>query len=144
MNVTVLLADHAQSGLGGKMNALGVGWARTGTPLGSHSVILFAEVDESEVEVCHRLTLRLVDEAGNPVSDPSGGPIEAEADLVVNDTFGVAGIAVNIGAGLPLEPGVYAWEVLTSASADLVGKRRFLVVEGAVTPPTAEPSAKQA
>jgi hypothetical protein len=138
VKVTVLLADYAQSGVGGKMNALGMGWARTGRPLAAHAVVLFAQVDESETGAHHRLTLRLVNGAGEPVPDPAGRPVEAEADLVLEDSFGVAGIAVNIGPGLPLKTGVYTWEVLNSATAELVGERRFLVLDGP-HPPSDDP-----
>ncbi|WP_434438701.1 DUF6941 family protein [Lentzea sp. E54] len=130
MNITVLLADYAQT-QDGKLNALGVGWARTSTPLGTHAVILFVDAEETEIGANHILKLRLVDGNGEAVLDPGGGAIAADVDLAVQDPEGVATVAVNLAPGLPLSLGEYIWEVRTAAVPGTVWKRAFKVVDKA-------------
>lgn len=131
MNVMLLLADFAQRDSIGKLNAIGMGWAHTTTPLGQHALVLLIDVDEDELGIEHELKVKLVDDAGDPVVDQSG-PVEAEIGMTPNRSGDVAAtsvtsIPINLAAGLPLKEGAYTWEVTCSTNPDKHWKRAFEV-----------------
>ncbi|WP_143532366.1 hypothetical protein [Saccharothrix sp. ALI-22-I] len=97
------------------------------------------DVEPDEIDITHRLTLKLVDECGNSVQDPRGGQIEADVDVTVRGKEGIAvpgtaTIAVTLAPGLTLEPGVYVWEVRPATRPDAVWKRSFAVLDMPLTP----------
>ncbi|WP_018684699.1 DUF6941 family protein [Actinokineospora enzanensis] len=136
MNLTVLLADFAQGGDGAKVNALGLGWSRIGTPLGLHSVLLVIDLEPAELGTPHHIALELVDVTGRTVIDPAGQRIEASAEVLVHldegaTVPGVQMITVNLTQGLPLDPGVYAWEAHSPSAPGAVWRRPFEVFAAA-------------
>jgi len=49
----VLLADFAQADASGKVNALGLGWSLTGTPIPNHAVVIMLKVGWDETNKPH-------------------------------------------------------------------------------------------
>ncbi|UMP02240.1 hypothetical protein [Amycolatopsis sp. EV170708-02-1] len=143
MNIVVQLADYAQGQPGQKVNALGMGWTRTGTPLGIHSLILLIEADENERGMTVPLYIRLVDESGTSVTDQSGTKLDVEAEFHIGESadegeiLGVVPVVLSLAAGLPLEPGFYKWEVTSPSFPDEKWTRAFKVVSN---PEEAAPS----
>ena len=134
MNINILLADFAQGGLGKKLNALGLGWTRTGPPLGNLSIILFVDMDDGELGSPHEIKVKLVNRNGETVVDPKGHEIEAEAEIEVHldgelEIPGVQIVALNVAPGLPLEPDLYTWEVTSPSSPDAIWTCQFQVFD---------------
>jgi len=118
----VLLADFAQSDQTGKVNALGLGWSITSVPTPHHAVVVLLHVGWDETNTQHHLTLRLLTTDGQDaveVPTPFGPqPLQVEMDFEVGRPAGLAagstidhGVAINVGAGLPLQPGRYEWRL---------------------------------
>lgn len=137
MNVFIQLADYAQRGPADKVNSIGLGWTRTSTPLEAHSVVIFVEADDQPPKTRCEITARLVDQRGEPVIDRSGQALDVRAALESGDPQGkpsVAGIApiiLNLAPGMPLEPGVYRWEVTCDRAPGQVWSRSFEVQRSA-------------
>jgi hypothetical protein len=135
MNIIVLLADYAQGSPGEKFSALGLGWSKTSTPLGIHSLVLLVDPDEEDLEGEYHLDLRLLDEAGNIVEDPSGNKIGAAGELRIaanssrSGIRGVSPLVIALGPGLPLKPGAYRWEVTSPSFPGRSWSRQFEVQE---------------
>jgi hypothetical protein len=56
----VLLADFAQADAAGKVNALGLGWSVTSTPIPNHAVVIMLKVGWDETNTPHHLTSNLL------------------------------------------------------------------------------------
>ncbi|HWO66687.1 MAG TPA: hypothetical protein VNO31_42320 [Umezawaea sp.] len=150
MKITVLLADFATPDVNNKVNALGLGWARTGTPLGVHSILLLVEASQDEQGVTHNLNIRLLNMDGNIVSDAQGGQLEINAEFTVEDQGNapqvpnMVPLVVTLSAGMTLEPGVYRWEVTSPSFPGESWNRPFQVFSGSgeVLPEVTVPSGK--
>lgn len=134
MRIWVFLADYAQAQVGQKINAIGLGWARTGTPLPAFSVVVMFEAMPNEPALPEKLIVRLVDSSGTIVSDTSDKPIEAELaleasrDPVLSPVPGITAVALAVTPGLPLKPGIYRWEVTSPDFPDERWERPFAVL----------------
>jgi len=117
----VLLADFAQADASGKVNALGLGWSLTGTPIPNHAVVIMLKVGLDETNTPHHLTLNLLTADGAHAVDiptPFGPqPLQVEMEFEVERPPGLIrgstidhAAAINVG-GLPLQPGRYEWRL---------------------------------
>lgn len=122
MEAHVLLADFAQSDPAGKVNALGLGWSITSAPTPHHAVVVLLHVGWDETNRRHNLSLRLVTAGGEDaveVPTPFGPqPLQVEMEFEVGRPPGLPagstidhGVAINVGPGLPLQPGRYEWRM---------------------------------
>lgn len=130
MKVTVLLADAAQSDPTGKTHVLGLGWTAIDAPTTHPIAVLVLVTFEGREEAGtapHEVTLRLnagdgtpfeLPDTGQPLVLTAGLELEAHSDGM-SDGPVTAPFAVNIGPGLPLEPGQqYRWEAEVDGRAD--------------------------
>ncbi|MEJ7583661.1 MAG: hypothetical protein WKF43_06105 [Acidimicrobiales bacterium] len=98
MRAQLLLADYAQVAEG-KLNIIGAGWTFTGPGPSTFALGLLLEVPWDATNVDHEVVLRLVDQDGGPVLDPSGAP------LIVLTTFQVGrppGVPAGVSQSVPL------------------------------------------
>jgi hypothetical protein len=111
----VLLADFAQADATGKVNALGLGWSVTGTPIPNHAVVIMLKVGWDEANTPRHLTLSLLTADGAHAVDVQTpfGPqsLQVEMDFEVGRPPGLLrgstidhAVAINVGS-LPLQPG---------------------------------------
>ena len=123
MELRLLLADSAESGQSGKVSALGLGWKLTSSPTGPMAIVVIIDLEPEEAAKEHSIVLRLVRAATSEAVTVGPNP-EASRPLAFGGTFKAgpdhdtpsdlptrATIPVMIGAGLPLEPGLYRWDV---------------------------------
>ncbi|GLY35258.1 hypothetical protein Amsp01_012820 [Amycolatopsis sp. NBRC 101858] len=138
MRLFIQLADYAQGGAGQKLNAIGLGWTRTTTPLQAHVVVITLEPSVDDLGNRLKFDVRLLDHAGQPVLDNSGDDISAHVEFDVDlQQFdrripGLTPIILGIERGLPLVPGIYRWEVTSTESPDEIWHRSFEVLEPGV------------
>jgi hypothetical protein len=141
MDAHVLLADFAQADPAGKVNAIGLGWSVTSTPTPHHSVVIFLQVGWDEANIQHHLTLSLLTADGShavQVPSPFGPqPLQLEVDFEVGRAPGLArgssidhALAVNVGPGLPLQPGRYEWRLQIGSEQRDSWRAPFLVRAG--------------
>jgi hypothetical protein len=134
----VLLADYAQSDNSGKVNALGLGWSVTRTPTPHHAVVVSLKVGWDETNIKHRLALKLLTADGlNAVEAPTAvgpQPLLVEVEFEVGRPPGLPHgssidhtLAINIGPGLPLEPGRYEWRLAIDNTERDEWRAAFLV-----------------
>lgn len=126
MKLTLMLADAAQLDAQLKLYVLGANWTHTSTPTPPMSLIVVADLDPSELPAAIALTAELVDEAGNQVELAS--PPDGALKPVLVEGVGTATplpphregepvrvqFVANLGPGMPLEPGKYAFRVQVS------------------------------
>jgi hypothetical protein len=123
VELRVFLADSVESGQGGKVSALGLGWKLTSSPTGPMALVLIIDLESDEAAKEHSIVLRLVHAATSEAAT-MGLDREAPPPLTFGGTFRTgptddapsdlparATIGVMVGAGLPLEPGLYRWDV---------------------------------
>ena len=121
MEAPVLLADFAQADANGKVNALGLGWSVTGTPIPNHAVVMMLKVGWDEANTPRHLTLSLLTADGAHAVDvptPFGPqPLQVEMDFEVGHPPGLVrgstidhAVAINVGS-LSLQPGRYEWRL---------------------------------
>ena len=121
MEAQVLLADFAQADANGKVNALGLGWSVTGTPIPNHAVVMMLKVGWDEANTPRHLTLSLLTADGAHAVDvptPFGPqPLQVEMDFEVGRPPGLVrgstidhAVAINVGS-LSLQPGRYEWRL---------------------------------
>ncbi|MEI7914193.1 MAG: hypothetical protein WCH82_05545 [Mycobacteriaceae bacterium] len=112
MRAVVLLAHSARLEPNGTMHALGLGWTTTTTPAPQHSLIVFVEVQWSEIGTSFPIHAELVDGDGNEVARTEDSVINAR-----RHPAHPAGTAVTIPftatiPALPLVAGQrYQWRV---------------------------------
>lgn len=134
MKAQIYLADFAQGSPGQKVHSIGLGWTQVSTPLPSHSVLILLDVPPEELGESVKISAWLADEKGNQQCDQQGAAIELQAEISTQQAENAAGvstvapIAVNLGSGLPLEPGEYRWKVELRGQ-DEVAERAFRVRE---------------
>ncbi|GAB3479340.1 hypothetical protein [Amycolatopsis cihanbeyliensis] len=135
MNITVFLADYAQGSPGTKIDAMGLFWSRTKSPLRYHSVIIAVETDGDEnLPQNIHLDIKLVDDSGEVVKDGSGQAVQATAELggpgeSNSPVPGIAPVVLGISQGLDLMPGVYRWQVTSPEISGNPWSRSFVVIE---------------
>jgi hypothetical protein len=115
MDVTVLLADAAQTAKDGKVYALGLGWSNTTTPLPAQAVVVLFEVPWDETNQQFNAVLQLVDADGHAVqqSTPMGEqPVRVDINFEAGRSPGMIRgssttmpIAIQLPPSLPLLPG---------------------------------------
>ena len=121
MEAPVLLADFAQADANGKVNALGLGWSVTGTPIPNHAVVMMLKIGWDEANTPRHLTLSLLTADGAHAVDvptPFGPqPLQVEMDFEVGRPPGLVrgstidhAVAINVGS-LSLQPGRYEWRL---------------------------------
>lgn len=139
MEAVVLLANAAESGSNGLVNALGLGWSVTVTPTGPAAIVVLMKVPWTETNQQHRFTLKLVDADGQDVllgQNPQTGesaPLQLEGQFEVGRPPGLPhgtaldnALTINIGPGLPLTPGAtYQWRL--EINGDEAANRSFFV-----------------
>lgn len=136
MRVQVMLADFAQVDSSGKVHAIGLGWAQTSVPTGMVAVIALIEFEPGEALTKRTVELTLQDEAGKTVEVDLGSapiPLRIAAEVRPNQPEGLppgtpltAPLAINVGAGLPLEPGrLYSWRVIIDGESRADWTARF-------------------
>jgi hypothetical protein len=146
MKISVFLADAAQSDTqSGKVHALGLGWRQCQTPTPAFALVVFLDIDWDETNKRHKLTCRLLDTDGEPVTVPSpGGPqriqFEAAAEAgrlpgAIHGTPVRMPLTLNIPAGIPLEPGIYEWRVEVEGFEQATAVEAFIAVGPTPTPP---------
>lgn len=113
MEATVLLADWAEA-INGKLYIQGAGWNQVvaSEPL-SCAVAVLLSVGWEEANTLFRVTVRLVNEDGEPVMPVPDSPVVIETMVEVGRPPGVrpgsdlpTSLAVRL-VGVPLEPGRY-------------------------------------
>lgn len=140
MQAFVLLADSAQQDPAGKVHALGLGWSTTITPTPPSAVVVILKVPWAQTNQKHRLRLQLLDADGQPVNigqDAQGQPVPmlVEGEFEVGRPAGIpAGmaldqsLAINIGAGLPLQAGqMFEWRLEINGHHEDEWSARFFV-----------------
>jgi len=131
----IQLADYAQGGAGQKLNAIGLGWTKTATPLQAHAVVVMLEPGDEDLGRRFKFEIRLVDHGGQAVSDGNGVDIAAHMELDVEPEQidvrvpGLTPIILGLDRGLPLEPGIYRWEVTATDFPETSWHRSFQVLE---------------
>jgi hypothetical protein len=125
LQATLLLCDAAQADPSGKVHILGAGWSITqaapGNPLPPHAVVAIIHVPWNEANRVHIARLMLQDADGRivQIETPNGTvPLIHEQQFEVGRPAGVpegisleSPVVVNIGPGLPLPAGRYAWRL---------------------------------
>lgn len=97
-------------------------------PTAIHQIVVLASLTEIESRVV--LELRLVRDADNAVLFQTHGPVEAPTPLATVDlVFSMHGVRIPTA-------GQYAFEVL--CAGEVLGRRRFQVVERPPRPPQSE------
>lgn len=82
MRAIVLLAHSAELDQRATVHALGLGWTTTPTPVPQHSLIIFVEVNWSELGRSFPIRAELVDGDGKPVAQTADGVINARRHAV--------------------------------------------------------------
>ena len=77
MRAIVLLAQSGHLDKGGTVHALGLGWTTSPTPTPQHVLIVFVEVDWSEIGKAFQIRAELVDSDGARVAHTEDGVIKA-------------------------------------------------------------------
>lgn len=125
-----MTADSGQSdATTGKAHALGIGWTAVDAPTTAPMAVLTIVTFDNQAEAAgeHDISLILIDQEHQPVMLPEiGKPIEIEGKIsletkpgVPDDSPASAPFVVNIGPGLPLEPGHrYTWKVSVDEKTD--------------------------
>ena len=143
MNITVLLADAAQSDPSGKVHALGLGWTVIDAPTTQPMAVVVLVGFENRAEVAdgpHEIVLRLLDADGSPFTPPDAHePIAVRAALDMGpgpdealDGPSTAPLVVSIGPGLPLEPSRrYRWEAEVDGRAEQAAGAAFVTRDAA-------------
>lgn len=140
MLVTVLLCDAAQVAAG-KLFVLGGGWStlvknRPGPA--NMALAILVTVPWNETNQRHSLRASLVNEDGQPVSNPEGQPVEVKGDFEVGRPPGVkAGQSFNVplaaNLGLDINPANYRWDVEIDGTS--LASVSFTVAQGPTTQP---------
>jgi hypothetical protein len=147
--VAVFLADYAAADAVNKINAIGLGWAVTGTDPSTgltapQTLVAMLDVPPDRYGEDFTLTLTLRDEAGAPVAlpGPAGTPQPMRIAQIVRaeePTFGPAmnvprdvlwahvQVVLNLGNGLPLQPGLYSWQLDIDGKEDPKWRASFYV-----------------
>jgi hypothetical protein len=122
VNVTVLLADGAEAGEGGKVHALGLGWSIAQVPAPLMAVVVFIDMKADEQGIEHEFSLKLLHaDSGELVQLPVApnaparplilrGSFTAERDPSFPDSFPLRTTIVTSIGQVPLEPGSYRWQ----------------------------------
>ncbi|MGW3966842.1 DUF6941 family protein [Amycolatopsis sp. NPDC005003] len=138
MKVAVLTADAGQSDSAtGKAHALGIGWTAVDAPTTAPMAVLviFSFDSQEEASGAHEIRLDLTYEDGKPVSLPgSDGPITVLSHVTMGvqpntppDAPASAPFVVNIGPGLPLEPGRhYKWQASIDGQSEASWSASFI------------------
>ncbi len=134
-----MLADYATTDSTNKVNALGLGWSVTGTPLPQQAVVVMFRVGWDEANRPHVATLWLVDEDGAEVVQPSPDgvrPVRLEVQFETGRPPGLppgtpvmVPICLNVPGGMPLQPGRYEWRVAVDGAEREGWSRGFTVVQ---------------
>ena len=137
MDAQILLADAAQASPDGKVHALGIGWSTTVTPLPPQAVIVLIKVPWDVSNDKHMAVVELHDGDGEPVEiqGPLGmQPVRVEAEFETGRPPGLPKgtpidlpLAFNLGAGMPLQPGRYVWELTINDERKDGWRAAFLV-----------------
>lgn len=77
MRAIVLLAHSGELDQNGSVHALGLGWTTTSNPVPQHALIIFVEVDWSELGRSFPIRAELVDSDGARVAHTEDGVINA-------------------------------------------------------------------
>lgn len=136
MRADLFLVESANIDAQRRLNALGLGWTRTVTPLPPHALVLMFEFEDLSVGLPYVFSVEidLVDLDGEPVILESGervhieGEFTAEADP--NDEPGIPDrnfTKVDLAPWMPLPPGQYEYRL--NIDGKDVATQRFLVVE---------------
>lgn len=133
MRVNLLLADSGEVDPGGKLHALGIGWATTISPTPPMVVLLLLQIMPDETDIFgHPLTINVSlrgqdgeqflvpDSGGNDNTIQIHGeatmspPPQPQAGLPVSSS-----LVLTIGPGIPLpEQKVYSWKVVITAKGN--------------------------
>jgi hypothetical protein len=110
----LLLADAAQIDSEGKISALGLGWTGVVSPTPPIAIVLCVEVQPDEVPANFEVRFELLDADQNPWTPPDQTEpfILRGAGSVVpkdppNPVPSLIPMALTLGPGIPLEPGIY-------------------------------------
>lgn len=117
-DVTLLLANSAESTGAGMVSALGMGWSITASPTAPSALVIMIKVPWDETNRPHRLRLHLITEDGRADVFPDGTPgpqidMEFETGRPPGIAHGVPidfAQAVTLGP-LNLQPGRYVWRM---------------------------------
>jgi hypothetical protein len=138
MEATLLLANSAEPTPTGTVSALGIGWSMISTPTPPVALVILIKVPWDVTNVKHELLLKLVDADGHdvmlgvtPFGDPA--PLEIRGEFEVGRPAGLPhgtaidqAMPINVGAGLPLVPGLsYEWRLIIDGEERAA--RSFLV-----------------
>jgi hypothetical protein len=143
MKLYLLMADYAQGAQSAKVNAIGLGWSETVTPLPHHGLVLFIDLDVGEVGDLDA-DFTLLDGAGEVVKAPDGSETRVQIAMKPEVNPGVEPVAMtlpmtlDIGAGMPLPAGQYRWRARVTRG-DLVDEtERPFTVRGPAFDPGAQ------
>ncbi|MEV6897472.1 hypothetical protein [Amycolatopsis sp. NPDC051372] len=137
MRLYLAMVDYAQGSSNAKVNAIGLGWSQTITPLPHHGLALFIDFDASEIGEIEA-DFVLLDDAGEVVKDPDGSETRVKLGMrpdVNPDAEPVATtvpLTLDIGAGMPLPAGKYRWRATVTRGNDVSETERPFTVRDQV------------
>ncbi len=113
MRAIVLLAHSGELDQRGTVHALGLGWTTTGSPVPQHALIIFVEVNWSELGKSFPIRAELVDSDGARVAQTECGVIKARHQPVHPEGTPVTIPFIATVPALNLTEGQrYQWRVL--------------------------------
>ena len=134
MIANIQLAKAANFTAAGELNILGGGWDTIGpSPLPSHTVLASVSNIEGEPKGLD-FSLKLVDSKDSLVVVGVNEPLNFYGTLDISDPTerppgipGAANIAIEIGAGINLDPGLYKWVFTVGREPSVTQTRLFYV-----------------
>ena len=134
MRAIVLLAHSAHLDQAGTVHALGLGWTTTTAPAAQHALIVFVDVDWSEIGASFPIRAELVDGDGNRVAQTEEGVINARRHPVHPEGTSVTIPFVATIPPLTLTVGQrYQWRVTINGEMQEEWLAGFTVTAGAPT-----------
>lgn len=128
MEAKILLANAAEQGSDGLINALSLGWSVTSQTLPAFALILLIKVPWDQTNSKHVAHLELVDADGRQVEGSPAVDGEFETGRPPGLPPGTAidqNLCINVGGGMELAPGTYQWRF--SIDGEDVAVESFLV-----------------
>jgi hypothetical protein len=96
--------------------------------------VLLIDSDNEDIDVEQPLRLRLLDKDRHVVTDSNGEAVQVDVEVKIDRDPGkmvpsVTPVVISIANGLPVGPGIYAWQVTSQKHPNLEWTRPFQVSE---------------
>lgn len=109
----MLLAHSAELDQRANVHALGLGWTTTPTPVPQHALVIFVEVNWSELGTSFPIRAELIDSDGNPVAHTEDSTINARRHIVHPEGTPVTIPFIATIPAMKLDEGQrYQWRVM--------------------------------